>query len=272
MDIIQEKTQTQVSAITRQYIKPFSALHWHYNYEICQVLDNKMRFMVDGITVEAKVGDIVVVEENVVHQFLAVHGKAHIRIIQFSSKILLEAGIPIKGCRVHIPAEEIEKFPGLGQQLNMLLETIENEGNVGNNQSNYYQKCMVSALYCLLVRSFGEERSKEYSETQKDFLRILDYVNIHYEENINVKILAEELFMYRGRVSALFKKYSNMSLNEYVYSLRIKKANEFMEQGSSIIEAALQSGFQNVRTFNRIFKKTVGITPTEYKKKYGCIN
>ena len=269
MDIIQEKSQAQISAITRQYIKPFSALHWHYNYEICQVIDSKMRFLVNGVLVEAKTGDVLVIEENVVHQFLAVYGKAQVRIIQFSPKILFEAGIPTKGCRVHIPAEDIRKIPDLSQQLNMLLETIENEGNVKNNEYNYYQKCMVSALYCLLVRCFGEERSKEHSGSQKDFLQILDYVNTHYEENINVKILAEKLFMYRGRISALFKKYSNMSLNEYVYSLRIKKANEFMEQGSSIIEAALQSGFQNVRTFNRVYKKTTGITPTQHRKMYG---
>ncbi len=267
MSAVQEKTKSQISAVTRLYFNPFSALHWHHNYEICQVLDNRMRFLINGVPVEAKAGDLVVIEENVVHQFLASYGKANVRIIQFSPKILLEAAIPVKGCRIHIPAEEMAEIPGFAQQLQALLDAIENEGNVSNNEDNYYQKCLVSALYCLLVRHFSEERiNKERTGSQKDFQQILEYVNTHYEENINVKILAEHFFMYRGRVSALFMKYSNMSLNEYISSVRIKRANELIEQGSSIIEAALQSGFQNVRTFNRIYKKTMGITPIEYKK------
>lgn len=266
MDAVQEKTRSQISAITRQYFKPFSVLHWHYSYEICQVLDNRMRFWANGQLVEAKAGDIVVFEENMLHQFIAAYGSTLVRIVQFSPKVLLDAGIPTRKCRAHISTEEIDKIPGLKQQLNVLCETIENEGTVTNGEDNYYQKCMVSALYCLLTRHFAEEKgSKAPSVVQKEILRILEYINAHYEEHINVKILAERLFMYRGRISTLFRKYSNMSMNEYVYSVRLKKANELLEQGNSIIEAALQSGFQNVRTFNRIYKKTLGITPSEYK-------
>jgi transcriptional regulator GlxA family with amidase domain len=58
-----------------------------------------------------------------------------------------------------------------------------------------------------------------------------------------------------------------MSLNEYIYSLRIKKANYLMKQGCSITEAALCSGFQSVRTFNNTYKKITGIVPSEYRKK-----
>lgn len=225
-----------------------------------------MCFLVNGVTVEAQVGDVIVIGENVVHQFRAKYGPAQLRIMQFSLKVLLEAGIPLKRCRVHITTREMEQIPGLKDQLNLLFETIETEGVTMPGEYNYYQQCMVAALYCLLTRHFAEEGGEDFAKEQKEFLRVLEYVGEHYEEDLNVNTLAERLFMYRGRISALFMKYSGMSLNEYIYSLRIKKANELMNQGSSVIEAAMQSGFQSVRTFNHVYKKITGVTPKDYKK------
>lgn len=58
-----------------------------------------------------------------------------------------------------------------------------------------------------------------------------------------------------------------MGLNEYINGIRIKNANRLMVEGQSITEAALDSGFQSVRTFNYAYKEQMGMTPTEYIKK-----
>ena len=149
----------------------------------------------------------------------------------------------------------------------VILSTFLKDFNRTSDEENYFQRCMVLALYCLLARHFSEEGKEDFAKEQKEFLHILEYISEHFDEDINVNTLAERLFMYSGRLSSLFKKYSGMSLNEYVYSLRIKKANELMNQGSSIIEAAMQSGFQSVRTFNHVYKNITGITPKDYKKR-----
>lgn len=54
--------------------------------------------------------------------------------------------------------------------------------------------------------------------------------------------------------------------HEYIYSLRIKKANGLIKQGCSVTDVAMKSGFQSIRTFKNIYKKVTGITPKEYKK------
>ena len=161
----------------------------------------------------------------------------------------------------------MERIPGLKDRICTLFETIEAEKYAMPGEENYFQRSMVAALYCLLTRHFAEEGKEDVSKEQKEFIHILEYIGEHFEEDINVNILAERLFMYRGRLASLFKKYSGMSLNKYVYSLRIKKANELMDRGSSMIEAAMQSGFQSVRIFNHVYKKITGITPTAYKKR-----
>ncbi len=267
MEIVQEKSALTIHINNRRITCQKSLLHWHHNVEICQVLENKMCFLVNGVLVEANEGDVIFIGENVVHQFQIPYGPSQVYIMQFPLKLLMEAGIPIKRCKMHVTAQEMERIPGLKERICTLFETIEAEKYAMPGEENYFQRSMVAALYCLLTRHFAEEGKEEVSKEQKEFIHILEYIGEHFEEDINVNILAERLFMYRGRLASLFKKYSGMSLNEYVYSLRIKKANELMDRGGSVIEAAMQSGFQSVRTFNHVYKKITGITPTAYKKR-----
>ena len=267
MEIRQEMSLSKISICTRNYHSYYSSLHWHYNYEICQVVKSKMGFIVNGIYVEAKEGDIVAIRNNVIHRFMPLEGEAQVRIMQFSLKVLVEAGIPINQLKAHITTEEINEISGLSQSISTLFEMIEGEGRTLADGANPFQQCMVAALYCLLVRHFAEDSIVDFSKEQKDFLDIMEYVKEHFEEDIDISILAERLCMYRGRLSTIFTKYAGMSLKEYIYSLRIKKANELMNQGCGVIEAALQSGFQSVRTFNHIYKKMTGITPKDYKKR-----
>lgn len=271
MEIKKENAFFKVSSFTRIVSAPKSFLHWHHNYEICQVLGNRMCFLVNGVSIEAQEGDVVVIGENVVHQFLATYGPAYVRIMQFSLKVLMEAGIPLKRCKAHITAEEISQIPGLNDRLMVLFEIIEAEGCAKENEANYYLQSMVAGLYCLLTRFFAQEGDKDFTKEQKTFQKVLEYVNEHFEEDINVNILAERFSIHRGTISALFMKHSGIKLNEYVYSLRIKKANELMNQGRSIIEVALESGFSNIRTFNNVYKRITGITPTQYKKRNATV-
>lgn len=267
MEIKKEEHNIKMNARKGVFRGRRSLFHWHHNFEICQILEGEMDVWVNGIIVHAKEGDLIAIGESVVHQFQAVQEAAYLRVMQFSLKVLMESGIPIKKCKVHITVEEQEAVPGLRERINYLLDAIEEEKRTDHGENNYFQQSLVSAVYCLLTRHFPEEGTEDLSKDQKEFLRILEYIGEHFEENINVSVLAERLFMYRGTVSALFMKHAGMSLNDYIYSLRIKKANDLMGQGRSITEAALNSGFQSVRTFNNTYKKITGITPTEYRKK-----
>ncbi len=267
VEIKQEEHNIKMNARKGVFCDKRSLFHWHHNFEICQMLENEMDICINGVIVHAKEGDIITIGENVVHQFQATVESAYLRVMQFSLKVLMESGIPIKKCQAHITREQQDEIPGFRKNVNFLLDAIEEEKQTQHGENNYFQQCMVSALYCLLTRHFPSKESEDLTKGQKEFLRILEYIDEHFEENINVGVLAERLFMYRGTLSSVFSKHAGMSLNDYIYSLRIKKANEMMVQGRSITEAALGSGFQSVRTFNNTYKKLTGITPTEYRKK-----
>ena len=56
----------------------------------------------------------------------------------------------------------------------------------------------------------------------------------------------------------------NIGFADFVNSLRIEHACNLLEKGSNITEIAFSSGFSSIRTFNRVFLQTLGMTPRDY--------
>lgn len=74
-------------------------------------------------------------------------------------------------------------------------------------------------------------------------------------------------------LSRIFKENTGMGFNDYRLKVKIEKAKELLyNTGYSIKQMAYMLGFQNPESFMRIFKKTAGITPTEYRKKKNVKN
>jgi ligand-binding sensor domain-containing protein/DNA-binding response OmpR family regulator/nitrogen-specific signal transduction histidine kinase len=73
--------------------------------------------------------------------------------------------------------------------------------------------------------------------------------------------------------TVLYKKFSaltNLSLNEFIKTQRLKHAVDFFQKGeTSVLTVALQVGFNDPKYFSREFKKIYGITPNDYIKTKG---
>ena len=268
MELIQERNNSKISIHKNSYAVKNHNLHWHENIEVCIALNQPCRFWVDGVLVEASPGDLIIIGEGMIHRFIIEHDDTQIRLLQFSSKILLKAGISVKQLKIHLTAKEIGQMPEVERQMNVLLDMIEGEGRLHKEKENPYQEYLICALYCLLKRNFVDETDGNSTKTERqEFYRIVSYVNEHFDEEININTLAEELFLYRAKVSSIFAKYAGMSIKEYINILRVNKANMLMNQGYGISQAAMESGFGCIRTFNQIYKKLTGITPSSYVNK-----
>ena len=96
---------------------------------------------------------------------------------------------------------------------------------------------------------------------------MVEYINNHYKEDLNLNSLSSALYMSRNKVSDLFKTYAGISVNDYINTLRIRSANSLLKDGVSISEAAFSSGFGCIRTFNNVYKNITGLSPTEFLNK-----
>jgi AraC-like DNA-binding protein len=91
----------------------------------------------------------------------------------------------------------------------------------------------------------------------------------NYLEDIDLKKLAALVSMAEGSLCRFFKMNMGMTVFEYLNLLKIEFACKLlMDQDLSITEVCFDSGFYNISHFNKQFKKIIGATPSEYRRRF----
>ena len=96
--------------------------------------------------------------------------------------------------------------------------------------------------------------------------RVLDYIADSLETEISLSQLAAIAGMSPHYFSELFKQSTGRSPHNYVLLQRIERAkDQLRDPKCSIIDAALDAGFQNPSHFARMFRKVVGTAPSNFR-------
>ena len=94
------------------------------------------------------------------------------------------------------------------------------------------------------------------------------YAQENFRNPIRLSDQAERYGFNEKYIGRLFKSTTDVSFTQYVNRLRLNYAkNLLLSSEKSIIDVALDSGFENVTYFNRVFKSSFGITPTEFRRQ-----
>lgn len=94
----------------------------------------------------------------------------------------------------------------------------------------------------------------------------LHHIGKHYAEEMTIGDLAAISHMSETHFRRVFQKTMNMTPSDYLNLVRVQMACEHMKKSTDSMEmVAEKCGFQSVSTFNRNFKKVLGITPYQWK-------
>lgn len=92
------------------------------------------------------------------------------------------------------------------------------------------------------------------------------FVQAHVEERITLEQVVEHVHVSRFYFCKLFKKATGMTLTDYVSRVRVEKAKALLGDPSRrISEVVFAAGFGSIPQFNSVFRRYVGMAPTEYR-------
>lgn len=98
--------------------------------------------------------------------------------------------------------------------------------------------------------------------------RAKDFIRAHHAEDLSLSAVAKAVNMSTFYFCKMFKKASGLNFTNYVSRVRVEKAkNLLLNRNLRISEIGFEVGFQSLTHFNRVFKKIVGQSPTEYRSK-----
>lgn len=111
-----------------------------------------------------------------------------------------------------------------------------------------------------------KEKKERKNVKNQTYVEMSKYVNAHYMDEIPPQKLAEIFHINVSYLSQLFKKESGITYTEYLTNLRIKQACRLLgTTDTKIVDIAEMVGFHDYFYFTRVFKKVMGMSPTEYR-------
>ncbi len=103
--------------------------------------------------------------------------------------------------------------------------------------------------------------------------KLMDQEKLYRDPALSLEILASRLHASKHHVSQIINAHRNANFFEYLNHLRIEEAKRLLAETTRddlhVIEVAYAVGFNNKVSFNTVFKKTTGLTPTAYRKNHG---
>jgi two-component system response regulator YesN len=161
--------------------------------------------------------------------------------------------------------------------IRLSLKHGENNSKVGYTElSGLYgliEKCTnADELNTLLEESARSVAAKVNNYNNKSIKLVLrkavEYLHDHYHEPITLNEVAEHTLVSTYYISRMFKKEMGRNFVDYLNELRVEKAKELLKDVRfKTYEVAEKVGIPDAHYFSRLFKKYVGMTPTEYREQ-----
>lgn len=127
------------------------------------------------------------------------------------------------------------------------------------------------SLTSALAQDFLREQwriSERIFQFYPSLRRARDFVEKRYSENVALGDVARVAGLEKKYFSAYFRAKSGVPFRHWLGSVRVREAIRMMsEQDDSLTFIALEVGFQDMRTFERTFKRLTGLTPREVKRQ-----
>ncbi|MFD3217517.1 MULTISPECIES: helix-turn-helix transcriptional regulator [Bacillus] len=153
--------------------------------------------------------------------------------------------------------------PRLVEVLMRLWDVYNQRGGISMLQTEMlFREALNEALLSVV------NRENNY-ESHILFERISSYVREYYYKDITIHTLTEQNNVNRNRLSYVFRKHAGMGPAEYLLNYRIKMAQKMLCTSSVPVQQIAQAvGIADPFYFSRVFKKRVGISPTNYREKF----
>lgn len=159
--------------------------------------------------------------------------------------------------------ETIEKVYPL---LNSLSSTKDKFYSVINFLTLLYELSLADDTRELASSSFAKV---DVDSESRRILKVKEYINKHYTEEIRLADLADLVGMSTTSFSRFFKLRSGKTLSDYVVEMRLGVASrQLVDTTNSVSEICYDCGFNTLSNFNRLFRKYKGCSPTEFREKY----
>lgn len=248
--------------------------HWHTAMEILIPMENSYDVSVSSKNFHLLPREVLLIPPGEIHSLHAPDiGLRYIYLIDISFLNNIRNFVSIQALMEQPVYITRENYPKIYETiLDMFLEI----------KQMYFEDKEYSemTIYSILLKIFAElgyHRANNHElfpntriYKKKEYIQklnaVLDFIDLNYAEDLKLEHLASMAGFSQYHFSRLFTEYTGHSFCDYVNLRRIKATESLLSNDNlSITEIAMLSGFSSIATFNRLFKKFKGCSPSEFR-------
>ena len=147
-----------------------------------------------------------------------------------------------------------------------MIQQVEEINSIPEVES-FKRECQY--LYAEAVKN---EKERGIADSGKNPLigKVKDYIFSHLHDKIKVSDIADKLGVNPNYLTGVFNKSEKLSLKKYILQEKIRRSQNLLKYSDyHIQEIGFYLGFSSHSHFTRKFQEITGMTPNEYRKKYG---
>jgi two-component system, response regulator YesN len=187
------------------------------------------------------------------------------------SRLLAEAE---KGCAENLIIINLAAY----DIIDMLYSSMQTKGITVKNGMSKQQALLhvddlmtrseIESFICSILKEFGGVYADEKQDSgEKLIKKIKRFISENYASDINLEDVAKMVCLSSTYVSEVFKGKTGENFSEYLIGYRIDIAKDFLKDiRYKVVDVSLMVGYKDPKYFSRLFKKKVGVNPSDYRK------
>lgn len=164
--------------------------------------------------------------------------------------------------------ERLDFFSSMKEIISVPVQEIDDLLRDFHSAGFFSEIAVKSRIYKDIFR-IAEKGLKDYSAMPHSelVLKTLEYINSNLSVKLNIKVIAEALFVSQSQLTKKFNAEMKIGIGSYIDTRIIFEAEKMMAAGISIDDISEKLGFCDRFYFTRRFKEQIGMTPGEYKRQ-----
>ena len=240
------------------------AFHYHDFNKILILLNGDVHYHIEGRSYALQPNDIVFVKAGEVHKPIIQSPGYYERIIIYVSPNYLtkiaNTEIDLNTCFQKAHQEQSHVLRIKSSHTIQRLKKSLVDTDLG---AKFLQELLFLEFMIELNRASHHNAVTYIPNTASNaiILNIIQYINTHLTEELNIDQLASQFFLSRYYLMHIFKAETGYTIGTYITTKRLVYAHELIALGRPITEVCYQCGYNNYSTFSRAYKKHFGKPP-----------
>ena len=266
-------------ALLSQYPEYRAPSHWHDDIEFICVLSGGMKYNINGEIVNLKKGEGIFVNSGQMHSGFSDNGQECGFLCLLFHPMLLCSVFPyendfvtplIQNSRTPYLLLCPEQAPAAAWQQEILSRLCLLYRNRNSHTAPLRALSSFAMIWSLLLEHAPADsvKGKRQSQDLTIVKNMTGFIQKNYREKISLAEIASSGAVGQSKCCRLFARYFSQSPNEYLNHYRLSKSLDLLHNTDmSVTEIALSVGFGGASYFAETFRKRMGVSPTEFRRR-----